>query len=381
MRKALVIGCGLTGAVIARKLAEKNYNVTIWERRNHIGGNMYDFLDEYGIRLHKYGPHTFHTYKKELFDFMCKYAEWEEYHLICGAEINGIITSSPFNFKTVDDFYPDKEADSIKRAFLKEFPEKETITVVEALENKNKKIREYAQFLFDNDYSLYTAKQWGITPEQIDSSVLKRVPLRLSYKNGYFDDPYQVMPCTGYTAFFEKLLAHPNIQIELEMEALKRLEVTENGLGIMLDGQTIDFPIIYTGALDELFGHRLGVLPYRSVKFEWIHEDIESKQPVTLVAYPQAEGFTRIVEYKKFQNTEGLGTTYGKEYPIPYNSKSDIEPYYPILTKKSRELYEKYSHMVEKIRNLFACGRLGDFQYYNMDQALERALQLVEQIK
>ena len=181
MKKALVIGCGLTGAVIARKLAERNYNVTIWERRNHIGGNMYDFLDEYGIRLHKYGPHTFHTYKKELFDFICKYAEWEEYHLICGAEINGIITPSPFNFKTVDDFYPDKEADEIKSAFLKEFPGKETVTVVEALENRNKKIREYAQFLFDNDYSLYTAKQWGIAPEQIDSSVLKRVPLRLCY--------------------------------------------------------------------------------------------------------------------------------------------------------------------------------------------------------
>ena len=209
MKQALIIGCGLSGAVIARELAESGYYVTILERRDHIGGNMYDYKDSHGILIHKYGPHTFHTQKEELYHYICRYSDWEEYHLTCGAEINGICTPTPFNYQTIDDFYPLEKAAKIKQEIEKEFPCQNTATVMEVLECQNKLVQEYAQFLFDNDYKLYTAKQWGIEPDRIDPSVLKRVPLRFNYDNGYFEDTFQVMPKVSFTAFFENLLSHP----------------------------------------------------------------------------------------------------------------------------------------------------------------------------
>lgn len=171
----IVVGCGLSGAVIARQYAEKKKKVLIWDRRKHIGGNMYDYVNEHGILVHMYGPHTFHTKKKQLFEYVSKFAEWEKYNLTCGAQINGKYTPTPFNFQTIDDFYDEKKANMIKTAIKQEYPDRKFATVLELLNNKNNLIREYAQFLFKNDYSLYTAKQWGVSPEEIDPSVLKRV--------------------------------------------------------------------------------------------------------------------------------------------------------------------------------------------------------------
>lgn len=200
---ALVIGCGLTGAVVARFLADElNKKVVIWERRDHIGGNMYDYYDEHNILVHKYGPHTFHTTKKNLFDYMCRFAEWEEYKLTCMAYVNGKFTPTPFNFQTIDDYYNKAEADDLKQRVKKVFGGRQTATVLEVLNCNDEKVRAYAQFLFDNDYSLYTAKQWGVSAKEIDPSVLKRVPLRFSYDVGYFDDEYQVMPAKKLYGIF-----------------------------------------------------------------------------------------------------------------------------------------------------------------------------------
>lgn len=210
MKEAIVVGCGLSGAVVARHLADKlGYQVHIYERRSHIGGNMYDYVNEDGVLVHQYGPHTFHTKKKELFDYMNKFENWEPYKLTCGAVIDGKYTPTPFNFQTIDDFYTSEKAQKIKEAIRKEYPNDKTATVLELLRHKNSLIKEYATFLFEKDYSLYTAKQWGISPEEIDPSVLKRVPIRFSYDIGYFDDVYQFMPQTSFTRFFENLLNHP----------------------------------------------------------------------------------------------------------------------------------------------------------------------------
>lgn len=378
MKRALVIGCGLSGAVIARELAEREYNVIVLERRSHIGGNMYDHVDEHGIRVHDYGPHTFHTKKKELFDYICCYSVWDDYKLTCGAEINGICTPTPFNFQTIDDFYDKQRAERIKKAIKEEFPGKETATVVEALESENTFIHEYAQFLFDNDYSLYSAKQWGVSPSEIDSSILRRVPLRFNYDVGYFEDEYQAMPHDGYVAFFNRLLDHGNISVELNVDALQRIRIVENK--IVYDGKIIDYPVIYTGPLDELFEHQYGELPYRSLRFKWVYENIDSKQNMPVVAYPQAPDFVRIIEYKKlpFQNVKG--TTYEIEYSLPYMPGTKNEPYYPLLTDESQKLYGKYLKLLQLIPNIYVCGRLGDFKYYNMDQALERALTVCNEI-
>lgn len=383
MKRAIITGCGLSGSVVARYLAEKlDYKVTIFERRNHIGGNMYDYVNEDGILIHQYGPHTFHTKKKELYDYICQYGRWKEYHLTCGAVINDKYTPTPFNFQTIDDFYSVEQAEAIKSAIRNEYPECQTATVLELLEHKNPLLREFSQFLFENDYSLYTAKQWGISPREIDSSVLKRVPIRFSYEEDYFDDPYQVMPKESYSAFFQNLLKHPNINVVLEADILKRVNLDLENKQIFFDGNIWNDLFIYTGAIDELFGNRFGELPYRSLRFEWRTERKKSFQNAPVVAYPQAPDFTRITEYTKLPVQDaGDKTCYAIEFPLTYMSGKDMEPYYPIPTERNEQLYQKYAELASRYSNLHLCGRLAEYRYYNMDQALERALELCRQLE
>ncbi|MCR5143857.1 MAG: UDP-galactopyranose mutase [Lachnospiraceae bacterium] len=377
---AIVVGAGLSGSVIARHLAEEcNERVLIIEKRNHIGGNMYDYVNEEGILVHKYGPHTFHTKKKELFECMKKYAEWDEYKLTCGAVINGKYTPTPFNFQTIDDFYDEKNANEIKNELKRYYPSEEFVTVLELLNHESDVIREYANFLFENDYSLYTAKQWGVSPEEIDPSVLKRVPIRLNYDIGYFDDKYQYMPATKYSDFFDKLLKHENIEIELNTDALSLIKLEKNI--IQIGGEEFKGRLIYTGPIDELFGFKYGKLPYRSLRFEWKNDNIKSYQDAPVVAYPQAKGYTRITEYTKLPyQCVGEKTTYAIEYSLPYKEGENKEPYYPVLTEESQKIYARYKQEAEKYTKLYLAGRLADFKYYNMDQALERALYIIKNL-
>lgn len=369
----LVIGCGLCGAVIARRFAEQGKNVVIWERRDHIGGNMYDYVDKHGYLVQKYGPHIFHTESRELYDYVCRFEQWKDYKLTCGAVWGGKHTPTPFNFTTIDTFYEKEDGDRLKAKLLREYDGRSTATVVEVLEHPDPDIQGYARFLFQNDYAPYTAKQWGISPDEIDPSVLKRVPLRFSYDEGYFDDRYEAMPTHSFTRFFENLLNHPNICIKTSVEALEHLCVREDQL--WLDGEVVTFSVIYTGALDELFGCVYGRLPYRSLRFEWKYTEADSLQAYPVVAYPQEAGYTRITEFKKLPRQQGQGSSYAVEYPLPY-CEGEMEPYYPVLTGKSQEQYAKYLALADGIPHLVLCGRLADFKYYNMDQALERALHI-----
>ena len=373
----IVVGCGLTGAVIARELAEKGKRVCIFERRNHIAGNMYDFVDENGILVALYGPHTFHTKQKYLYDYMCKFGKWNDFKLTCGAVINGKYTPTPFNFQTIDDFYDADKAEEIKKAIKEEFPDREFATVVELLEHRNDLIGEFAEFLFTNDYAPYTAKQWGVSPETIDPSVLKRVPVRFSYETGYFDDDYQVMPEKSFTDFFKTLLNHKNIAVKLEVDAKKIIELKGDSKEIYVNGAQFAGQVVYTGAIDELFDCKFGKLPYRSLRFEWKSENKKSFQPAPVVAYPQEKDFTRITEYTKVPVQDvGEKTVYAVEFPLPYKVGEENEPYYPVLTEESQLMYQKYREEADKYNQLCVCGRLGDFKYYNMDQALERALEI-----
>lgn len=374
----LVVGCGLTAGVIARHLAERlDKKVLIWERRNHIGGNLYDYADEHNILVQKYGPHTFHTKNKKVYEYISRFSKWNLYHLTCRVDIDGVKTPSPFNFQTIDDFFSIDIAEEIKNQLRIQYGTREMVTVLEVLNNKNELLRKYGEFLFEKDYSLYTAKQWGISPDKIDASVLERVPIRLSYKDGYFDDPYQVMPQISFTDFFIHLLDHPNIRVEFGIEALDHLKI-QDGNRIFLDGSPFNIPVIYTGALDELFGCCNGMLPYRSLRFEWHYEDIESKQPAPVVVYPQAADYTRITEYKKLPIQEVKGSTYAVEFPLAYQTASKLEPYYPVLTDESRKQFQSYQKLESLIPTLYCCGRLADFKYYNMDQAIERAFELCD---
>lgn len=377
---AIVVGCGLSGATVARYMAESlNRKVLVVERRNHIGGNMYDYVDDDGILVHKYGPHTFHTTDKKLFDFMCKYSEWDEYRLMCGAVIDGTYTPTPFNYQTIDDFFSLEDAQKIKNAIAQEYPNRKYATVLEMLNSKEYDVKRFANFLFEKDYSLYTAKQWGVSPSEIDPSVLKRVPIRFNYDIGYFDDEFQVMPRESYTHFFRNLLKHDNIEIKLEHDFKDYVQLDEEHKVLLYKGNVFEGDVIYTGALDELLNYKYGELPYRSLRFEWRTQFIESFQKAPVVAYPQEEEFTRITEYTKLpEQNVGEKTTYAIEYPIPYKQGMKMEPYYPVLTEQSKEQYERYLQEIAEYRNLYLCGRLADFKYYNMDQALARAMELCE---
>ncbi|GHU86886.1 UDP-galactopyranose mutase [Spirochaetia bacterium] len=377
----LVVGCGLCGSVIARFMAETcGLRVRVIERRNHIGGNMYDFHDENGILTHLYGPHTFHTNQNNLYAYMTKYGEWEEYHLTCMAYIDGKYTPSPFNFKTIDDFYPPEKALQLKERIAQVYSGQDKATIVEMLQSDDALIKEYADFLYEKDYSLYTAKQWGISPSEIDVSVLKRVPVLFSYRDGYFDDTYQVMPKESYTHFFENLLNHQNIKICLNADAREHLTV--NSDTVYWDKTELSIPVIFTGAIDELLEYKYGALPYRSLRFDFRTEQTPSYQDAPVVAYPQAKDFTRITEYTKLPvQKAGNITKIAVEYPLSYNPADKTEPYYPILTESNLGQYDRYKAEVERIPNLYLCGRLADYKYYNMDQALARVLEVIGELE
>lgn len=370
----IVVGCGLSGSVAARELAERGKKVIILEKRDHIGGNMYDEVDENGILVQKYGPHTFHTNKKELYDYMCKYEEWEPFYLKCMAQIDGKFTPTPFNFQTIDDFYEKDKAEKLKKRIREYYGDVESKTIVELLECEDELIKEYANFLFEKDYSLYTAKQWGIKPSEIDVSVLKRVPVNFSYKDRYFEDTYQIMPKHSFTQFFINLLNHENITLKLNEDALKYIEVDTDNKLVKVNGEKWNKQIVYTGPLDQLLKYKYGVLPYRSLRFDYQMKDVKSYQPAPVVAYPQEEGYTRITEYTKIPVQEKKVTKIAVEYPLMVEEGKENEPYYPILTKENKCIAEKYYSTVNEISNISICGRLAQFKYLNMDQTLEIAI-------
>lgn len=374
--KYIIVGCGISGATLARLLAERDHSIEIWERRNHIAGNMYDYVDEYGILVHQYGPHIFHTNNEEIWKFVNRFEAWEPFKLVCGATWDGKYTPTAFNFKTIDTFYSPTEGEKLKKKLLSAYPGKKSATVVEVMQHSDPDIRGYAEFLFKNDYAPYTAKQWDVSPEEIDPDVLKRVPLRFSYDESYFTDKYEAMPVHSYTRMFENMLNHPNISVRTGVEALDRLKV-ENSRMVVAGQYNDEQVIIYTGALDELIGYKYGRLPYRSLRFEWKHDNKESFQEAPVVAYPQEPGFTRITEYKKLAVQKVSGTSYAIEYPLPYKPGELYEPYYPVLTENSMAQYQNYRKEMEAIDNLICCGRLADFQYYNMDQAIGHAMDIV----
>lgn len=373
-----IAGSGIVGAVLAAELAKKGHTVQVLERRAHVGGNVYDYNDEYGIHVHHYGPHIFHTNDDEVYRYVSDNSELKDFNLVCGSVMDGKCVPTSFDFSSVDTFFQE-EAEEIKAHIKAEFGDRASATVLEMLESQDSYVRRFADFLYEKDYKPYTAKQWGIDPEKVDRQIFKRVPILFSYGSKYFSDKYQAMPVKGYMEFIENLLKHPSIELRLNEEALDRFSIRDNQV---MDGdKPLDGILIFTGALDELFDCKHGKLPYRSLRFVWKHEDIDSFQDMPVVAYPQAEGFTRITEYKKLPVQEVRGTTYAVEYPLPYKQGEAMEPYYPVLTEESQKLFRKYYDEAKQVRGLAFAGRLAEFKYYNMDQAIRRALDLARELQ
>ena len=371
MSNYYIIGSGIVGCVIARELADHGHTVTIYERRNHIGGNLYDYTDEYGIRVQQYGPHIFHTNDEDIYNYFTKYCHVENYNLVCGSVMDGQCVPTAFDFQSIDTFFPD-EKEVIKDRIQKIFKGRTSATVLELLECDDEYVQKFANFLYEKDYRPYTAKQWGISPSEIDRSIFKRVPILFSYGSKYFNDPYQVMPTNGYMELITNLVEHPSINIHLNTDGLDIFTFKNNN--VFKNDTIIDGTLIYTGPIDELFHCDIGELPYRSLRFKWVHEDIDSFQDMPVVAYPQAADYTRITEYKKLPIQQVSGTTYAVEYPLPYKTGQKQEPYYPVPSEESNILYRKYRERTNTIQNLICGVRLADYQYYNIDQAISRAL-------
>jgi UDP-galactopyranose mutase len=379
MYDCIIAGCGFAGAACARVLAEGGKKVLVVEKRAHIAGNMYDCPDEHGILIHRYGPHIFHTSNTDVFAFLSRFSAFFPYeHRVLG-KIDGSLVPIPFNFRSFDLLWDAKSAKNIESRLAAAFPGRAQVSVLDLLGSSDPDIRRAGQFVYKNVFENYTAKQWGTVPSRVDPSVINRVPVRLGYDDRYFSDPIQYMPSKGFTALFEKMLNHPNIKVELNTDALRRLSADPDIGRLLWDGEPFERTLIYTGPVDELFGCRYGRLPYRSLDLAFEHINKTHFQPASVVNYPNEEAFTRITEFKYLTGQKKDGsTTILREYPLDYDADSQRGniPYYPVMNQRSLALYEKYAALASRFGNLFLCGRLADYRYYNMDAAVAAAVSL-----
>ncbi len=383
MKQVVVIGAGIAGSVVARQLAEKSgAHVLLLEQRDHIGGNCYDEQDAYGVLIHTYGPHIFHTNDEGVYEYLSRFTDWYMYpqgHQVV-ANVNGSLIPVPFNLNTLSQVYEKNKAEELEKKLIDCYGEGSRVPIMELKKNDDPQIREIAQFVYENIFLKYTMKQWGQTPEEISPEVTGRVPVLISHDNRYFQDRYQGVPLHGFTPMFERMLDHENIEVELGVGASDRLQLMEGG--ILLDGSPFDGPVIYTGALDELFDCRFGRLPYRSLRFDFQHLDQDDFQKGhSVVNYTVSEDFTRITEFQYLTGQkDAVGTTIVREYPFAYSGAPGEIPYYAILNDENEALYDEYRTLTDQIPQLYLLGRLAEYKYYNMDAMARKALDLAERI-
>ncbi len=382
MYDSIVIGSGFAGAVAARQLAEKKgHKVLVIDKRKHIGGNCYDREDEYGIRIHQYGPHIFHTNIKWVYDYLSRFTEWYEYRHEVVGKVYDRELPIPFNLNTLEMVYGDR-APHLEKLLLDNFSEGARVPILELMNHEDRELQEIAQYVYENIFLKYTMKQWGKSPKEIDPAVSGRVPVLLSRDNRYFQDTYQGLPLHGFTPVFEKLLDFDGIEVRLGCQAESVLEIDPAGdVPVKFEGQPFRGNIIFTGALDELFGCRYGRLPYRSLRFDFEHYDRKFYQSHGVVNYTVSEDFTRITEFKYLSGQlEAEDTTIVKEYPMSYQGKEGEIPYYAINNPENDRLFARYANLVSGIPNFYLLGRLAEYKYYNIDAIVDRALTMSEQI-
>ncbi len=381
MYDSIVIGSGAAGSTMARKLAEDgNRRVLVLEKRSHIGGNCYDRPDEYGVWIHEYGPHIFHTNEEDVYEFLSEFTDWYLFGHEVVANVHGELIPVPFNLNTLHKVYEPKKADKLEQILISEYGEGSRVPIMKLRENPDPEIKAIADYVYENIFLQYTMKQWGQTPEEISPEVTARVPVLISYDNRYFQDKYQGMPKDGYTAMFEKMLDHPNITVKTSVDCKDCLTFSEDK--VLFEGREFTGEIIYTGALDELFDCEYGRLPYRSLDFKFEHLNQESFQGRSVVNYTVSEEFTRITEFKYLTGQERTeGTTIVKEYAFAYTGAEGEIPYYAILNEENQALYQKYADKIQPLKNVYLLGRLAEYKYYNIDAIVKKALQLADKIR
>ena len=356
------MGAGFAGAVLAERLANgSNKTVLIVDKRNHIGGNAYDYYDEAGILVHKYGPHIFHTNSTKIFDYLSRFTRWRFYEHRVLSMVEDQLLPIPINLTTVNKLYNL----TLTSAELKIYFDSVKVKKPRIRSAEDAVVSQVGHDLYEKFFRNYTRKQWGCDPSELDSSVTSRIPTRTNTDDRYFTDKYQFMPIHGYTKMFSNMLSHHNIDLLLgtDYSDLKDVVSHKN--------------LIYTGPVDEYFDYCYGKLPYRSLRFKHKTIDIPKLQPVSVVNYPNDHKYTRITEYKHLTGQVGINKT-SLTYEFPC---WEGDPYYPVPRAENNEIYHKYKIKAENIPNVHFVGRLATYRYYNMDQIVGQALTLFDRIR
>ena len=342
--------------------------------------------------IHKYGPHIFHTNDRQVFDFLSRFTQWRDYQHAVVADLpdgkgGRMQFPVPFNLDSMETAFGPGEGRRLGDKLIAAYGAEKKVTILELRQNPDPEISALADYVYEHVFVHYTMKQWGQTPEEIDPNTTARVPIFLSRDPRYFQDAYQGMPKDGYTPMFERMLDHPNITVELNVDALRRLELADGV--IKLDGEVFDGPVIYTGQADELFSFRFGPLPYRTLDFKFeIHGAPGGKdgdeyfyQSHGTVNYTVDEDFTRITEFKYLTGQKtGLKTAIMKEYSRSYTGAEGEIPYYAVINPENNALYTKYAELAAQYPGLHLLGRLAEYKYYNMDAIAARALELTDKM-
>lgn len=363
----LIIGAGYSACVLAERIATQlDQRVLIVEKRNHIGGNAYDYYNEHGHLIHKYGPHIFHTKSKQVWSYLSRFTQWRPYYHHVLAVVEGKKVPLPFNLNTLYALFPPSYAEKLEGLLLSNFGFGKKVPILQLKESQNSDLALLADYIYDNVFLRYTQKQWNLKPEDLDKGVTGRVPIYISRDNRYFQDPYQAMPKHGYTEMFQRMINHPNIKVLLNTSYHE-----------VIDEISFDRAVC-TGPIDEFFDYVHGEMPYRSLDFRFETLDQEHYQEVGTVNYPNDYDITRITEQKYLTGQVSPKTTLVREFPQAYIPGRN-DPYYPIPKLENRDRLSLYLAEAKNLNGtvLFA-GRLGDYKYYNMDQAVTRALGIFE---
>lgn len=356
----LIVGAGFAGAVCAERLAAHGKSVVLCDRRPHVAGNAYDHYDDAGILVHQYGPHIFHTDGRRIFDYLSRFTAWRPYEHHVLAHVDGRELPFPINIDTVNRLYGLSLDESSIGQFFAEHAE----AIGHPKTSEEAVVGKIGRDLYEKFFRNYTRKQWGLDPSELDASVAARVPARTNHDDRYFTDQFQVMPANGYTRMFENMLDHPNIWLVLGVD------------GETLRREVRHRQMIYTGPIDDFFGHRFGPLPYRSLEFRFDTHDTARFQPGAVVNYPNEHAYTRCTEFKYLTGQRHPKTTVVYEYP-----RDEGDPYYPVPRPRNAELYRKYKALADATPDVHFVGRLATYRYYNMDQVVAQALSLVAQLE
>ena len=357
----LIVGAGLFGCTFAEQMTMHGFKCLVIDKRNHIGGNIYTENIE-GINVHKYGAHIFHTDNKKIWDYVNQFAQFNNYINSPIANYKGEIYNMPFNMNTFAQMWGITSPAQAKEIINKQI---EISGIVAPKNLEEKAISLVGYDIYNRLVKGYTEKQWGKKASELPQFIINRLPLRFVYDNNYFNDRYQGIPIGGYTQICEKMLK--NIDVKLNCNYLDNKHKMEN----------IAEKIVYTGEIDRYYNYCFGKLEYRSLKFDQKVLDVDNYQGVAVVNYTDYETpYTRVIEHKHFEKSDVKNTVLTYEYPDDWDETK--EPYYAINNDKNNALYERYLQKAKTDNNIIFAGRLGNYRYFDMDDTIEKAFELVE---